>query len=347
MAQGGFNIRSLTSLNKASNLKLCWSMINSKTSWALLLKDRVFKKGRPIRHHVFSSIWSSIKDKVHVILDNSAWLVGNGDNINFWTDCWCGDPLVDQLGIPLQSRQLLSSKVSDFIVNGQWSIPTQLSNMFPTLSSIISQVHIPLEETNDKFIWKHTDDGELTLKQAYDFKLPPVQELHWAKLIWNSDIPPSKSMLAWRLMHEKLPTDENLLTRGCAIPSMCNFCCSHVETSFHIFFECQFAIKLWSWLAGCLNLTLQFTSMEDIWKLCDLHWSPQSKITLAAAIVNLLHTIWVVRNNARYHNMSPNWRTAISMITVNTTLSGNHTSKLSSNHTSKRRLWRYLSQSSS
>jgi hypothetical protein len=219
--------------------------------------------------------------------------------------------------------------------------------MFPTLSSIISQVHIPLEETNDKFIWKHTDDGELTLKQAYDVKLPPVQELHWAKLIWNSDIPPSKSMLAWRLMHEKLPTDENLLTRGCAIPSMCNFCCSHVETSFHIFFECQFAIKLWSWLAGCLNLTLQFTSMEDIWKLCDLHWSPQSMITLAAAIVNLLHTIWVVRNNARYHNMSPNWRTAISMITVNTALSGNHTSKLSSNHTSKRRLWRYLSQSSS
>jgi mannosylglycoprotein endo-beta-mannosidase len=44
MAQGGLNIRSLTSLNKASNLKLCWSMINSKASWAMLLKDRVFKR---------------------------------------------------------------------------------------------------------------------------------------------------------------------------------------------------------------------------------------------------------------------------------------------------------------
>jgi hypothetical protein len=277
-------------------------MLNSKASWAMLLKDRVFKKGRVIRHHIFSSIWGSIKDDMHVVLDNSAWLVGNGDTINFWTDCWCGNPLVDQLGIPNQTRHLLSSKVSDFIVNGNWSIPTQLSIMFPTLQSIVSHVCIPMEETHDKLIWKHTDDGDLSLKQAYDFILPQVQELHWAKLVWNADIPPSRSLLAWRLMHEKLPTDENLMTRGCAVPSMCNFCCNHVETSFHIFFECQFAIKLWSWLAGCLSSTLQFTSMEDIWKLCDLHWSPQSKITLAAAIVNLIHTIWVVRNNGHLHD---------------------------------------------
>jgi hypothetical protein len=98
--------------------------------------------------------------------------------------------------------------------------------------------------TQDKFIWKHTDAGDLELKQAYDFKLPKVQELHLAKLIWNADIPPSKSFLVWRLMHEKLPTDENLMIRGCAIPFMCNFSFNHVETSFHIFFECQFAITL-------------------------------------------------------------------------------------------------------
>jgi ribonuclease HI len=331
MAQGGLNIRSLTSLNKASNLKLCWSLLNSKASWAMLLKDRVFKKGRVIRHHIFSTIWSSIKDDMHVVLDNSAWLVGKGDNINFWTDCWCGSPLVEQLGIPPQTWHLLSSKVSDFIMHGNWFIPTQLSYMFPTLHSIVSHVSIPMEETHDKLIWKHTDDGDLSLKQSYDFILPHIQELHWAKLVWNVDIPPSRSLLAWRLMHGKLPTDENLLTRGCALPSMCNFCCKHVETSFHIFFECQFAVKLWSWFAGCLNTTLQFTSMEDMWKLCDLHWSPQSKITLAAMIVNLLHTIWVMRNNARYHDVLPNWRTAISMIMVSTALSGNHTNKVSSN----------------
>ncbi|WJX12769.1 hypothetical protein P8452_03227 [Trifolium repens] len=264
LAQGGLNIRSLIHLNKASNLKLCWTMVNSQTPWALLLKDRVFKKGKAIQHHIFSSIWSSIKEEYSMIKDNAAWLVGNGENINFWLDSWCGDPLVDQLDIPEQVRPFLTAQVSDFITNGLWSIPPALSNMFSNLSSIISQVPLPLETTHDKFIWKHTDNGDLELKQAYEFILPQVQDLHWAKLIWNADIPPSKSFFAWRLMHEKLPTDENLMTRGCAMPSMCNFCHNHVESSFHIFFECHFAIKLWSWLAGCLNLTLQFTSMEDI-----------------------------------------------------------------------------------
>jgi hypothetical protein len=121
------------------------------------------------------------------------------------------------------------------------------------------------------------------------------------------------------------------MIRGCAIPSMCNLCNCHVESSFHIFFQCKFAIKLWSWLAGCLNLTLQFHSMEDLWKLCDLNWSPQSKVTLIAALINLLNTIWLVRNQARFNNVIIPWRSAISMIIANTCLSGNNTCKPSSN----------------
>jgi hypothetical protein len=62
-----------------------------------------------------------------VISDNSVWLLGNGANISFWLDNWCGDPLVEQLGIPIHIRHLLSASVSDFISNGQWHIPTQLS----------------------------------------------------------------------------------------------------------------------------------------------------------------------------------------------------------------------------
>jgi hypothetical protein len=107
-----------------------------------------------------------------MIKDNAVWLVGNGENINFWLDSWCGDPLVDRLDIPEQIRPFLTSQVSDFIANGHWSIPPSLSNMFNNLSSIISQVSLPLEATHDKLIWQHTDNGDLELKQAYDFILP-------------------------------------------------------------------------------------------------------------------------------------------------------------------------------
>jgi ribonuclease HI len=331
LSQGGLNIRSLIQLNEASNLRLCWSLLNSQSSWAVLLRDRVLRHGKAIRYHVFSSIWSGIKKELGVIHDNSVWLLGNGANINFWVDKWCGDPLVEQLGIPLHLHHLLNSSVSDYISNGQWNIPPQLSLMFTTLPSIVAAVAIPMEHDNDRLLWRHTDSGELDLKQAYVFKSQHAQELHWAKQIWNVDIPPSKSLMVWRLMHGKMPTDENLMSRGCAITSMCNLCNNHVESSFHLFFECQFAIKLWSWLAGCLNVTHQFYSMEDMWRLCDWDWSPQSKVTITAAITNLLNILWYVRNQSRFSNVQISWRQAISLITAATYLSGNKTSKSSNN----------------
>jgi hypothetical protein len=88
--------------------------------------------------------------------------------------------------------------------------------MFNNLSSIVHKVTIPLENSQDKLLWKHWDSGDLELKQAYSIKLQQYQDLQWAKLICNPDIPPSKSLLVWRLMHQKMPTDENLMIRGCA-----------------------------------------------------------------------------------------------------------------------------------
>lgn len=70
-SQGGLNLRSLHSLNNASNLKLYWELLNSEKAWAKLLRDRVVKNGKIIQYHIYSSLWSSIKDEYQVILENS------------------------------------------------------------------------------------------------------------------------------------------------------------------------------------------------------------------------------------------------------------------------------------
>jgi ribonuclease HI len=192
-------------------------------------------------------------------------------------------------------------------------------------------VNIPFDDPQDKLIWLHSDSGNLQLKEAYCFKHSQFQDFHWAKVIWSIDFPPSKSLFVWRLMHDKLPTDENLLSRGCYLPSMCNFCCLKAETTFHIFFECNFAIQLWSWLANCLGITLQFNSIEDIWRITDLNWSPQCKVTVTAALINLLNFIWHARNQARFDDKRITVQSAISMIISCTSLSGNNTKKVASN----------------
>jgi hypothetical protein len=61
--------------------------------------------------------------------------------------------------------------------------------MFPALRQLVQQAIIPLEPKDDQLLWKHTDNGELNLKQAYQLKLQSHPQLSWTKTIWNSDIP--------------------------------------------------------------------------------------------------------------------------------------------------------------
>jgi hypothetical protein len=175
LSQGGLNLKSLSSLNKASNLKLCWTLVNSKSSWVKLLKARVLRGRKVIQHHIYSSLWSSIKDEINTIFENSIWLLGNGEDISFWNDNWSGSILSDVFNIPTLTSQLLTSKVSDYIHNGQWNIPAQLSEQFTSLSNLVQHVIIPKEPHQDLLLWKHTDTGDLNLTDAYHFKLQQDQ----------------------------------------------------------------------------------------------------------------------------------------------------------------------------
>jgi len=300
LSQGRLNLKSLINLNQATNLKLCWNLVNSQKSWAVLLRDRVLRNKQPIKHHIFSSLWSGIKDEYLVIQSNSIWLLEDGKDISFWNDSWCGPPLSDLFNVPESTRSLLKSSMNEYISNNHWHLPTQLIVMYPSIVHQIQQVHIPTFAQKDQQIWKHTSSGVLMQRDAYDFKQHQFIELHWASCIWSKGIPPAKSLFVWRFMHNKVPTDENLMIRGCNIPSMCSLCLKSSENSFHLFFECQFATTLWNWLANTIRMPFFFSSKEDIWKLCDRAWSPQCKVVIRDALINLISIIWYVRNQARF-----------------------------------------------
>lgn len=89
---GGVCIRSLIHLNVASNLKLCWELINSYEDWVL-------RPSGKLNHHIASSIWNGIKPEYTIIMDYSCWTLGDGAGIKFWKDAWCDDPLVNELDV--------------------------------------------------------------------------------------------------------------------------------------------------------------------------------------------------------------------------------------------------------
>lgn len=54
------------------------------------------------------------------------------------------------------------------------------------------------------------DNDVLSFKDTYSFFNGFVSTCDWGMLIWHSLTPPSKSLLFWRLMYDKLHTDDNL-----------------------------------------------------------------------------------------------------------------------------------------
>lgn len=238
--------------------------MHSNETWAVIIRSRTLRGTYCIHHHIYSSIRSGIKQEFNTIKENTSWLVENGDNIQFWLDSWCRKPLIQALNLSLNQIQNLPQCISSYIQNNQWDTPNELLHAMPDLRRLVTQVTIPVQQKEDELIWCHSTNGTLSMKEVYESKKHHYPKKKWAKLIWSKDYPPSKYLMVWRLMLNKLPTNENLTERGCNLPSMCSLCSKQSENSFHLYFECPYSFNIWYWFARILNLNLHFQCIEDI-----------------------------------------------------------------------------------
>lgn len=165
-------------INDAASLKLYWDFFISFNQWAQLLRHKIMRKTSPINYHISSSILSRIKSNFHAVIDNSRWNLGDDKTINFWSNTWCGEPLVDQLNHPMPPQANLLSKFGNFIHNFSWRAPTELLSMYPTLKEILEQVHLPLSPRPDELKWIHLVVGNLNFKDAYLFKVTADKKIN-------------------------------------------------------------------------------------------------------------------------------------------------------------------------
>ena len=330
MKEGGLGIRSLSKVNEGVYLKLCWELIHSNYQWAQFLRSRVLKKKKPISYHLFSSVWSGIKHKYLEVLLNSAWNLGDRVNINFWTDIWCGKPLVEEYSIDPGLHDNLSSTVNLFIQNAKCKIPQSLIQNFPNIHNILENATTLVIAKDDDMLWNLSSNGDLCFKDAYLFHCSHGQNIAWAKVIWNKNIPPSKSMMIWRSLHNKLPSDDILSFRGCHFPSMCSLCNTQGESIQHLFFECSMSKNIWHWLSSKLDTLCYFSSITEALDICNRQSSPLCKLVVLAAVVVSINKIWYCRNQMRFTTKPITLYAALNLIITGTSLDGN----LSSLHAS-------------
>lgn len=253
MDAGGIGLRPIRDSNNAAIFKLCWDVVSSNSQCAGFLQARFLRNKSPIHYHIRSSLWFGLKNFIHSVLDNMSWLIGDGISINFWFDSWISRPITEVLGIPAEMHDSLKASVADFIVNGTWSFPPDLkADHHALIADIEEKMVIPHYPVPDQPVRSLSDSGNLTFKDVFLYLKPSLNSVSWGKIIWKGCIPPSRSFLLWRILHDRLPTDDMLWRRGCVTVSVCILCCNAFETTNHLFLQCQFAQSLWSWLSDIM-----------------------------------------------------------------------------------------------
>jgi len=142
----------------------------------------------------------------------------------------------------------------------------------------------------------------MTNKLAFNSLYGNSQRVPWSNFIWTTFIPPSRSFITWRFLHDKLPTDDNLRKRGCTIVSICCFCMEQAESSHHIFLECKVTANLWKWLITRTATPLDLTSCLSLILGIIGRGSSMAQLILNSAIIHIIWLIWMERNQRCFHN---------------------------------------------
>ncbi|XP_019433239.1 PREDICTED: uncharacterized protein LOC109340119 [Lupinus angustifolius] len=308
ITQGGLGLRSIKMLNKVSLLHLAWDMRCDNQDWAIFYRNRFGHYKDPPNRHFKSSIGSGIKENWSITSTNSIWLIGNGENVNFWKENWLGSSLL--------------ASVSDFIVNSKWIIPAPINSLFPDVA--LSLANTTRSNGVDKLVWKHSEDGLFSLKVAYDFVSNSSTPLIWCNLVWSKVTPPSSSFITWRIIHGKMPSDVNLQRRGCVLASRCNLCKKAIEDTNHIFLNCNFAISIWNWLMSIFSIKINLNSIKELIISFNNNFSKQIQQLLLICSVSTISTIWFCRNQIRFEDRVVSLNQAIARIIRDTTISGNY-----------------------
>ncbi|GAU20182.1 hypothetical protein TSUD_352460 [Trifolium subterraneum] len=279
LEHGGLGVRQLREFNIALLGKWCWRMLVDRGGmWYRVLVARYGEvAGRLAVGGRRGSAWwrvvSRIRDGEGV--GGRGWFaegverrVGNGVETLFWSDPWLG-------GVPLCVRYSrlfeLAANQSISVANmcelgweeggAGWQWHRQLwvwgEELLLECTGLLLATVLQTN-SSDSWIWRHDIGGGYSVRGAYSLLAAREDGTTTgsADLIWHQHVPLKVSVLAWRLLHNKLPTKDNLVARD-IIPQEARFCvngCGEPETANHLFLAYPVFEPLWSMVRAWLGI---------------------------------------------------------------------------------------------
>ena len=125
-------------------------------------------------------------------------------------------------------------------------------------------------------------------------------------LVWHKQVPLKVSILAWRLLQDRLPTETNLVRRGILHQdaAKCVAGCDHDETASHLFLHCVEFCSLWQYITQWLGVAGAVPSNLNDQLIQFIHCTSHSKKWKSFLQLIWLLCVWLVWNerNQRLFN---------------------------------------------
>ena len=314
--KGGLGFRDFESFNDAFLAKLSWrfyhnpSGLLSRVLTGKYCGDTSFLEAT---HRTAESHgWKVLLIGRDLMMSNAGWAIGNGEDINIWTDPW--------LSLSAQARPM-GPPPEQYL---DWTVKhLMLPNSTEWNRALIQHV-LPLEEqrilslkpsttgTPDKLIWLGTTSGVYTTKSGYHKALELSEEdplptmnviIDWEKGVWNQHTSPKIKLFLWKIFQNALPVGDLLALRNIGTTPNCTRCNS-AESINHLFLHCDFACKVWRLapFLSCID-TRGLLDLATGWQtLCNLKCLPPTGVALGPLAPWILWSLWLARNNRIFNN---------------------------------------------
>ena len=305
--QGGLGILDLRCMNLCLLAKWWWSLENKEGLWQKIVRFK-YIRGRPLsllqRKQGDSHFWKSILEVKDVFYKNCKRIIGDGKSTSFWNDCWCGN-------IPLSVR---FKRLHDLSLDKEISVEKVISTNSESLTfrrrlvgagadnlkeMISSYEDICLNDSRDNVIWLLDKKG-FSVKSLYLNCRNNLGRVPYM-FIWNAKIPQRIKVFLWLLLRDRILSKANLSKRNWQGNINCTWC-DCLETTQHIFFDCQIAKFTWRVVQVVLHpicIPMNPSEMFSHW----LHlFNKRDRNLLTVGCSAVLWTLWKIRNEACFED---------------------------------------------
>ncbi|KAJ0533166.1 putative reverse transcriptase zinc-binding domain-containing protein [Helianthus annuus] len=241
-------------------------------------------------------------------------VVGSGQEIAFWKDCWIHEvPLCVEFPALFSLEQKKNVVISDRIkrVNGLCNLDFRWTRA-PASADEIRELHqlsasissVLLSDRRDGWTWALCPTGLFSVKSLRSHMYSVGAAGVRSTFVWNRWTPLKVNFLSWRLHLDRLPTKAALVRRQITITNnRCSMCDELDETSDHLFAECQFAQQIWDRVSHWCRLPpCFFFGAKDVLELQEHSCgSGKWKKALYTVIQTVIWSIWKARNDVIFN----------------------------------------------